>query len=79
MHQVLLIISVTTSGSAIACFFVPIYCINHLLDSATPFSLVILLGSLSYQLPILGPSISVVIVSVTPLSYFYQHTVSAIK
>ena len=31
-----------------------------------------------YQLPISGPSISVVIISATPLSYFYQQTVSAI-
>ena len=32
-----------------------------------------------YQLPISGTSISVVIISATPLSYFYQYTVSAIK
>ena len=60
--------------------FVPIYRIDHLLEpwrhdismleSATHFALVLLLGRFSYQLPISGHSFFVVIVSSTPLSYF---------
>ena len=49
--------------------FVPIYCINHLLESATPFSKVLLLGRFSCQLHISGLSISITIVSSPPLSY----------
>ena len=55
--------------------FLSIYCIIHS-ESTNPFSLVLLLGRFSYQLPISGPSIYIVILSATPLIYFYQHTVS---
>ena len=48
-----------------------VYCINHLLESATPFFLILLLDKFSYQLPISDPSFPVVIISRTPLSYFY--------
>ena len=50
--------------------FVPICCISHLLGSATPFSIALLLVRFSCQLPISGSSICVVIVSATRLSYF---------
>ena len=63
MFQVLLIILAITPVSAV--FFIPIYCISHLLESTTPFSLVLLFGRFSYQLPISGPSFSVAIVSAT--------------
>ena len=43
-----------------------------MLESATQFSLVLLLGRFSYQLPISGPSFFVVIVSASPLSYIYD-------
>ena len=43
-----------------------------MLESATHFSLVLLLGKFSYQLPIPGPSFSVVTASATPLSYFHD-------
>ena len=49
--------------------FVPIYRISHLLESGTRFSIVIPLGRFSYHLPMSGPSISVVFVLATPLSY----------
>ena len=75
MYQVLLIISAIAPVSTI----VPTYSINHLLEFAAPFSLLLLLGRFSYQLPISGPPFTVVIVSATPLSYSYQHTISAIK
>ena len=39
--------------------------------SVTPFSLVLILGGFSYQLPISGSSISAVIVSVTPLALIW--------
>lgn len=58
---------------------VPISCIDHLIVSATPFSLVFLSGMYFYQLLVSGPSIFLVIVSATPLSYSYQHTVSIIR
>ena len=38
-----------------------VYCINHLLESATPFFLILLLDKFSYQLPISDPSFPVVI------------------
>ena len=41
-----------------------------MLESATHFSLLLLLGRFSYQLPISGSSFSVVIVAATSLSYF---------
>ena len=53
--------------------------INHLLASGTSFSLVLLSDRYSYNLPVSDPSISLVVVSATPLTYFYQHTVSAIR
>ena len=43
-----------------------------MLESATHFSLVLLLGRFSCQIPISGPSFSVVIVSATSLSYFHD-------
>ena len=43
-----------------------------MLESASRFSLVLLLGRFSYQVPISGPSFSVVIVSATPLIYFHD-------
>ena len=55
---------------------VPIYCINHLLLTSTPISLVLLLGTLISYLH--QSRISIVIVSATPLGYFYYHSVSAI-
>ena len=55
---------------------VPIYCINHLLLTFTPISLVLLLGTLISYLH--QSRISLVIVSATPLGYFYYHSVSAI-
>ena len=58
---------------------VPIYCINHLLVSATHFNLALLSGRYYYQLSVSGSSISLVVVSSSPLSYFYQHTLSAIR
>ena len=39
--------------------------------SVTPFSLVLILGGFSYQLPISGSSISAVIESVTPLALIW--------
>ena len=58
-------------------FFVHIYCISHLLESDILFSLVLVLRRFSYQLLI--PIAIVAIVSATPRSYFYQHTVLAFK
>ena len=80
MHQVLLIISAITLVSAITQFHLFFFTV-----SITNQNLLIL--SLQYpyqvgfffQLTISGPSFSVVIISATHLSYFYQHTVSAIK
>ena len=73
-------ISYNSSYSHSLVLFVPIYRIDHLLEpwrhdismleSATHFALVLLLGRFSYQLPISGHSFFVVIVSSTPLSYF---------
>ena len=45
----------------------------------TSFSLVLLSDRYSYELPVLDPSIFLVILSATPLTCFYQNTVSAIK
>ena len=72
IHQLLLIISAITAVSAIAKFYLfLIYCISHLLESATPSFIVLLLGRLSYQLHISVLCISLVIVSVT-LSSIYM-------
>ena len=72
MHQILLITSAIPPVSAIAQFYLYlIYCNSRLLESATSSTTIaLLLARLSYQLHISGLSISVVIVSVTPISYF---------
>ena len=67
MYQLLLIISAITPISRYCLFLVaPIYRVNYLLLSTTPFSLVLL------------PSISLVIVLATTLNYFYQPTLLTI-
>ena len=61
-------------------FFFLFYCISHLQNQLLILSLQYSYQvGFFYQLPLSGPSISVVIISATPLSYFYQHTISAIK
>ena len=74
------IISAITPVSAIAQFYLFFFIVSIIYQN-----LLILFLQYSYQvgffyqLPISGTSISVVIISTIPLSYFYQHTVSAIK
>ena len=72
LHQVLLTISALHNTCFRYCLvlFVPIGCISYLLESASPVSIVLLLGRFSYQVPLSSPSIFVVIVSATALSYF---------
>ena len=61
MNQVPLFISAITLVSAIAQLHLFLFT-----ESATPLSIVLLLGRFSYQLPMSGPSISTFIVSATP-------------
>ena len=74
------IISAITPVSAIAQFYLLFFTVSisyqNLLILSLEHSYQV---GFFYQLPISGPSVSVVIISATPLSYFYQHTVSAIK
>ena len=62
-------ISYNSCFSYFLVLFVSIYCISQLLESATLFSIVFLLGRFYYQVPVSGPSISVAFVLATRLSY----------
>ena len=58
MYHVYLVVSAITPFLRYCLvLFVPIYCISPLLESATPFSLVLLLDRFSYQPPISEPSV----------------------
>ena len=71
MYQVLFIASAITPVSAIAQFYLFLFTVSVTYQNLVLLSLQYSyqVGRFYYQLPISGPSISVVIVSATPLSY----------
>ena len=76
IHQVLLIILAITPVSAIAQFYLFFFTVSityRIYYLSLQYSYWV---GFFYQLPISGPSISVVIRSAAPPSYFYRHTVS---